>query len=1197
MRWLSKLWSKPWARIPMTVLGVLCICAAIWFGLAMTGVELLQSGLLRGGLIALILVPIGVYYLIRYLRRRKAAQELEESLMETPVGDGAVLAERMQEALARLKKDGGATYLYDLPWYVIIGPPGAGKTTALVHSGLEFPGTDKAAVAGFGGTKNCDFWFAEDAVMIDTAGRYTTQDSDARADNMSWAAFLDHLKRARPNQPINGVILAFSCEDMMTASDDDLDSHALTVRKRLSELHEKLRIDVPVYVMFTKADMIAGFREYFGPFGEERRKNVWGVTFQTGDRKEETYRAVPAEFDALISRLSDEVTDRLNEEPDSVTRISIFGFPGQMALLQRNVSDFLRRVFQKPQETGAILRGFYFTSGTQEGTPIDQVLGTVDLAGDGGGLGLGFMSGKGRSYFLYDLLKKVIFEERDWVGYDLRTMRRRALMRSVASLTIAVACLAAMGLFGYAFWQNATLVRAAEQQSQLYHKEAEPLFAATEITDPDPSVTISALAVLREIPGGYGNPVEQPFYERVGLSRRKAVRTAATTAYHMGLERHLRPRMMLYLENELPQLVADRQLDRAYHALKVYMLLAREPNAKADDPSIVAYFAEAWLPYFSEPGQDNEYREMMAHLAAMLELDDKSTPLVKANGTLISSVQKEIAPLSLAERAYSSILSDAADMIPFSVVEELSGAKIDQVFRTTDGTPLESLIVPGLFTYGGYWSTFRDEMENARTRLEDEKWVLGEVGEKADYERQLTGLAGDLHALYRRDFVARWTGMLDRIELVPMSNGAPQFPSLAVASSAAASPILQLAEAVDRETRLSRFLDMIEGAEVSPEALASGDIGNQLADAGFDEVERRSGALKRIALNMIRDKAKFQGRAGAASASPLQRQQLEQIEAPLEKWHAFVKGDPVLRNRPVDVVLDGLKDILTNRQAAARSPTGLEEQGLQDALNSLVQNTPFYPEQINVFINQIEREFLTISANASMKELNRALAEEVTAYCRQNVENLAPFANGNRFIPTNAFGEFFGHNGRMDKFYQTYLRDHTQRAADGSIVGREDSPLGARLASGTLSQFARAERIRQAFFPPDASTPSVVFTIRQLQSSDLVEGSYLDLGDRKVQLLPNSSGSRVTWPDDLSQIILTALPQRPEASNTEGYNGGQWAILSFLERGRGRPQGSAVDITQNVGGRPVKFRLEFDSITVPFLMRELRDFRCPATLE
>ena len=129
----------------------------------------------------------------------------------------------MKDALATLKTASGGKgdYLYDLPWYVLIGPPGAGKTTALVNSGLKFPlsrGATPAAIAGVGGTRYCDWWFTEDAVLIDTAGRYTTQDSDAKADKQSWFAFLDLLKKNRPRQPINGVIVAISLEDLLTLS-------------------------------------------------------------------------------------------------------------------------------------------------------------------------------------------------------------------------------------------------------------------------------------------------------------------------------------------------------------------------------------------------------------------------------------------------------------------------------------------------------------------------------------------------------------------------------------------------------------------------------------------------------------------------------------------------------------------------------------------------------------------------------------------------------------------------------------------------------------------------------------------------------------------------------------------------------------------------------------------------------------------
>ena len=140
----------------------------------------------------------------KFYRRKKEAKELAEGVGEEDKNesDEVVLKDKMKDALATLKASSGGKkdYLYDLPWYLLIGPPGSGKTTALVNSGLKFPlsrGATPAAIAGVGGTRYCDWWFTEDAVLIDTAGRYTTQDSDAKADK----AELVRLPRPAQEEP------------------------------------------------------------------------------------------------------------------------------------------------------------------------------------------------------------------------------------------------------------------------------------------------------------------------------------------------------------------------------------------------------------------------------------------------------------------------------------------------------------------------------------------------------------------------------------------------------------------------------------------------------------------------------------------------------------------------------------------------------------------------------------------------------------------------------------------------------------------------------------------------------------------------------------------------------------------------------------------------------------------------------------
>ena len=176
--WLARLFA---------VVALLGLAAAIWIAGPLIGFadsRPLASPWTRAAIVALVLIATAGSYAVGFLRRRRAEQSIEAAIEKTDGSDAQLLETRMREAIATLKRSSGKrNFLYEIPWYVIIGPPGAGKTTALVNSGLKFPlaGSSRAQpVAGVGGTRNCDWWFTDEAVLIDTAGRYTTQDSDPR---------------------------------------------------------------------------------------------------------------------------------------------------------------------------------------------------------------------------------------------------------------------------------------------------------------------------------------------------------------------------------------------------------------------------------------------------------------------------------------------------------------------------------------------------------------------------------------------------------------------------------------------------------------------------------------------------------------------------------------------------------------------------------------------------------------------------------------------------------------------------------------------------------------------------------------------------------------------------------------------------------------------------------------------------------
>jgi type VI secretion system protein ImpL len=116
-------------------------------------------------------------------------------------------------------------------------------------------------------------------VLIDTAGRYATQDSDKDTDAAAWDTFLGLLRRARPRRPINGVLLTVSVQDLLALPPDQRKEQAARLRGRMQELQQRLGVKVPVYVLVTKCDLLAGFNETFGSLGKEERDQVLGFTF------------------------------------------------------------------------------------------------------------------------------------------------------------------------------------------------------------------------------------------------------------------------------------------------------------------------------------------------------------------------------------------------------------------------------------------------------------------------------------------------------------------------------------------------------------------------------------------------------------------------------------------------------------------------------------------------------------------------------------------------------------------------------------------------------------------------------------------------------------------------------------------------------------------------------------------------------
>ncbi|WP_246687232.1 type VI secretion system membrane subunit TssM [Mesorhizobium sp. B2-5-9] len=1167
-----------WVLRIFSALALVGFSAAVWYAgplIRFADTRPLGSVWLRALIIGATAIVLASFYGIRFWQRRKAQQALEAAIVrgDERNDDSLVLEARMSEAIATLRRTSRKrNFLYDVPWYIVIGPPGAGKTTALVNSGLNFPlaGSGNAQpVTGVGGTRSCDWWFTDEAVLIDTAGRYTTHESDRERDQASWLAFLGLLKKNRPRQPLNGVIVAISLADLISLDDQHIDAHVTEIRSRLRELHETLKIQFPVYLLFTKADLLSGFMDYFGGFDDVRRRQVWGATFQTADRTRNMASEAVVEFDALAQRLAEELVERLQEEADPVARIAIFDFPAQFGALRNRTAHFIGSLFDASRSrVNVSLRGLYFSSGTQEGTPFDQVLGTIGRSF--GTASQAHLSGTGKSFFLHDLLTKVIFPESGWVSFDRVAERRARLARFGGLAAIALATMTALGVLGLSFFANQSLVTSTRQAMAHYRDSADALLKSTMVSDVDLENVIGPLDQLRNLPAGFetgdqGKPIEETF----GLGQRDRLLSAAKDAYRQALERTFRSRLLVQAERTIQAKIADPIA--LYEPLKIYLMLGGKAP-KVDNELIVSWMKQDW-EVNRYPGENNREgrAQLEKHLRAMLALDDAYDPVFELNQPLIEAAQRSLGRMSLADRASALIKSAvyAARLESFPVAAK-AGPEAQLVFERADGGDLADLDIPGLYTRDGFNRFFLPQLSRIAQILVNDQWVLGGGGEQGGIDQDLPKLGLELIDRYGKEFSAAWNGVLDQLMFKALLEDKPRYLALS-ALAAPDSPLAQLSTAIADETALTKD-EMVEGqggaAQEDLASMAKGLAGIGLQIAG----------------------GKSQSRAGSGSA--VAHTAGASVEAQFRSFQSLVSG--ANGGRPIDALTRNFRDIFQSLRLSADDPSQTERvnANLQLQISTLRANVSRLPKPLARMVNAAADEFAGSVAEASLANLNQNLDQTVTRACEEAVGGRYPFArDATQEISIADFARLFAPGGLIDRFFAQNLASLIDMSGQ-EWTWRQDARAGHDLAKSTLKSFQSAAEIRSAFFPSGGSVPSVSMTITPSTLNGDADNAVLNIDGQTIQSSQTGNApSTVTWPNSTASASasLTLMPQMPGRDSAIKFEG-SWAFKRLLDKATITASGEARFV---IGGRDVAYMIQTGPAANPFLLPALADFSCP----
>lgn len=1154
--------------------------------------------------VAIICIIFGIFILRRlagYWRARSLNQRFLGMLADARDAkarsrsnrdDGEIdgLRKRFDEALSTLKKArfeekpnsilrllARKQYVYQLPWYVIIGAPGSGKTTVLANSGLEFPlasSLGRGSIKGVGGTRDCDWWFTDQAVLLDTAGRYTTHESNNEADRKEWHGFLGLIKKYRPRQPINGALVTVSVGDLLGTGEEARKQYALHVRSRLDELREVLGMDFPVYFLVTKCDLLSGFSEFFDGLDKTSRAQVWGFTLSHArtDKSVGLRDQFRKELDLLQGQLHGNLVDVMQRAHDFTRRALCYAFPQQFDGLTDLFLDFVEEVAVKSRFQASVeIRGAYFTSGTQEGAPFDRVLSELDATFQSAVRARSRNGGTGVSYFIQDTLRRVVFPEAHLAGANQKQDQRLRWLRYAGYATTLTVLLGATIAWTVSYRNNTAYIAEVDAKADRLAKDISAL-SSTEEDNPFSllPVLVRSDEVANSAAFSYSSPLIPWTF---GLYQGEKLHAAGDLVYKKLVRRRFVPALDSRLESLLRSMEV-RDIEFAFEALRGYLML-REPN-RFNGKDFKGLMLADWDMNMPQGSGQNERTQLARHLDVLNDMNERLA-VSEPDQALVQDARSRLAKYTLSQRIYSRLKRKLwNNQLPEFAITRVAGEQGASVFKRKSGKPLTAG-VPSFYSYRACHELFLPELEAAiRLVSQDDSWVLG-VSEKSELDvrkDQTSGaLALEIKKLYMRDYVIAWEQFLGDIGLVRVDSLLDGV-QLAKALASPDSPLSLLVKAAARETTLSKdtaqtaagtsLLDRVKGSVRATRDDLSQIVGPSLMPGQIQPrdkpeliVDNRFEALRRM--------------AGGSGGGPPPIDGTLQI---LNEFYAMLAGsESTLRS--------GGKPPVSDLPVKLRAEAGRLPQPIRQIVEEMAT-----AGEVQVAQN------VRISKSSEM-------VGEVTRLCQKAIGGRYPFSRRSlQDVTLEDFARVFGPGGKFDDYFQRNLVEMVDVSTRPWTL--KEKARGRMGAGGNIESFEQARAIREVFFRTGSDIPKISLTLKPIEMDQSITSFILDVDGQVIRYQHGPQiAQTITWPGPRgSQQVRVMLEPATTGDTSGAAREGPWALHRLFDGASISPGTSPekFNVTLSIGGRKVTLEATASSVQNPFRMKEIASFQCPSAL-
>jgi type VI secretion system protein ImpL len=1099
------------------------------------------------------------------------------------------------------------TSVTNLPMYLLVGPEGGGKTTTFLGAGLE-PELLAGQVyrdAVVLPTKLCNFWYAGEAAFVETSGSFFSQEP-AR-----WMRLLKHLrgKKAgsflsnllpggKTQSNLRGAILFVDISPFVGIPDPGrIGGLGRRIQERLRLIGESFGVHFPVYVIFSKADGIPYFADYFARLADNEDQQILGCTLPILTAAQRPAGEVFAEsesarltetFNELYYSLAEKRTTFLAREPVAARKVPTYEFPREMKRLRDTLMQFLVDVFRpNPLQPSPILRGYYFT-GTR------QVAASAGSAGGIGAVQRGPATGEATSLFnLQDYQKKMGTPAPEAQGEPTVTrwsfvselFHRVVLadrLQSVAGFRhrkkdlyrrIAYGCVTFVGLvlcfcFLRSWWGNRSLLADVQAAAEApYRYQAAPGAVPTL----DDLRAMEGLRQQLEILETYDRD-SRPLRLRWFLYSGNRV---LPDAYHLYFQRF---RAMFFNDfygrvaaglGALPA-TSDGSVsyDTAYSQVRAYRMIT-SCKCKPDKTFLSPLFYNSWSNGRTVDTEQQALIQKQLDFYAD-ELSYKNPYDLDEKKDLVDRGRSYLATTQGVDQLYHGLIEEVNRSVPPARI-----ADFYPDFKKVLTGPGE---VPGAFTMAGWKAVEKAIREGAKGPRGD-ACVLGATAAVAQFIPGGGSSGADLEALYWRDYIQRWEDFARQTKVAPFGSAADAAAKLSILSDTR-SPLLAAVFLISKNSAFPAPPKAAAGA-AGPGAMGKADGMAKAAQSGglfssltskFSSAERKGKALSRM---------KSAAGSEAPQAAAVTSADVARVFQP-----AQVVALPTVTDRLVDAPNQSYVSALQSMQQAmdnlkddrASNPNLTLHEAAKNASQSGQKTVSDLAGKFNINgtdgMDIVLKDFLVSPFNLAMRfvitDAGKVGRDKAGAAGKSFCAALAKVQKKFPFDPQSAqdasLDEFSSIFGPQNSAYATL-----QQALGKSIVKQGRFWVNApdadpKLSGDFLSFLNRIAAISEGFFPADANGQARMKYTLKIEPAPKVQGFTLTIDGETAATTGNTAQAKTfTWPGSGQQ--MARLRVNVGASVPFGDYNGLWAAFRLLANADPHPAGSRVAVLSKVRGQ------------------------------